>query len=152
MSAEEFFIQLSLWVVNSCLNSYTFCLHFLHCGSGSTKLLNTDPIRIRIHNTGYHDQIQYAWHSSKYVTGTVLFMLLPEKGTLILYYLGKVLLEGNIVVVQRLLIDLLHNDIAGPAQINLILTFKDFNSFKTYLTVGILLKRELFHDGRKNHF
>ena len=79
-------------------------------------------------------------------------MLLPEKGTLILYYLGKVLLEGNIVVVQRLLIDLLHNDIAGPAQINLILTFKDFNSFKTYLTVGILLKRELFHDGRKNHF
>ena len=79
-------------------------------------------------------------------------MLLPEKGTLILYYLGKVLLEGNIVVVQRLLIDLLHNDIAGPAQINLILTFKDFNSFNTYLTVGILLKRELFHDGRKNHF
>ena len=79
-------------------------------------------------------------------------MLLPEKGTLILYYLGKVLLEGNIEVVQRLLIDLLHNDIAGPAQINLILTFKDFNSFNTYLTVGILLKRELFHDGRKNHF
>ena len=79
-------------------------------------------------------------------------MLLPKKGTLILYYLGKVLLEGNIVVVQRLLIDLLHNDIAGPAQINLILTFKDFNSFNTYLTVGILLKRELFHDGRKNHF
>ena len=79
-------------------------------------------------------------------------MLLPKKGTLILYYLGKVLLEGNIVVVQRLLIDLLHNDIAGPAQINLILTFKDFNSFNTYLTVGILLKRESFHDGRKNHF
>ena len=79
-------------------------------------------------------------------------MLLPKKGTLILYYLGKVLLEGNIVVVQRLLIDLLHNDKAGPAQINLILTFKDFNSFNTYLTVGILLKRELFHDGRKNHF
>ena len=24
------------------------------CGSGSTKLLNTDPIRIRIHNTAFY--------------------------------------------------------------------------------------------------
>ena len=34
--------------------SYTFCLYFilyLLCGSGSIKLMNTDPIRIRIHNT-----------------------------------------------------------------------------------------------------
>ena len=46
------------------LKSSTFCLHFIHLqftcvvpdayleyGSGSKKVLNTDPIRIRIHNT-----------------------------------------------------------------------------------------------------
>ena len=46
------------------LNSYPFCLYFIlygylftcvdpysEYGSGSIKLLNTDPIRIRIHNT-----------------------------------------------------------------------------------------------------
>ena len=58
MSHKEIFIQLSHWIVNSYLKSYTFCLYFiLHIftcvdpdpnpyseyGSGSTKLLNTDP-------------------------------------------------------------------------------------------------------------
>ena len=28
-------------------------IRYWECGYGSTKLLNTDPIRIRIHNTAY---------------------------------------------------------------------------------------------------
>ena len=61
MSPEEIFSPFSLWIVKLCL--YSFCLYFiLHFhvwiririsntyGSRSTKLLNTDTIRIRIHN------------------------------------------------------------------------------------------------------
>ena len=51
------FSQLSLLIVNLCLKSYTFCLYFilyLHVWIRIyTKLLNTDPNLIRIHNTGY---------------------------------------------------------------------------------------------------
>ena len=57
-----FFVgQLSLWMVNLCLKYYTFCPLFYpiftcmepdpYWEYGSTKLLNMDPIRIRIHNT-----------------------------------------------------------------------------------------------------
>ena len=46
MAPEEPFLQLSLWMGNFCVKSYTFCLYFilnLPGGSGSTKLLNMDP-------------------------------------------------------------------------------------------------------------
>ena len=57
-----FFVgQLSLWMVNLCLKYYTFCPLFYpiftcmdpdpYWEYGSTKLLNMDPIQIRIHNT-----------------------------------------------------------------------------------------------------
>ena len=37
---------------NLCLKPYSFCFFFSHIYMcGSTKLLNMDPIRIRIHNT-----------------------------------------------------------------------------------------------------
>ena len=55
-------------MVNVCVKSYTLCLYFIDysiftcvdpdqnweygSGSGSTKFMNTDPIRIGIHNTG----------------------------------------------------------------------------------------------------
>ena len=45
MAPEEPFLQLSLWMGNFCVKSYTFCLYFilnLSGGSGSTKLLNMD--------------------------------------------------------------------------------------------------------------
>ena len=61
-------MALSLWMVNLYPKSYTFYLFFSsfiqyfhymcgpdpykQYGSGSTKLLNTDTIRIRIHKTG----------------------------------------------------------------------------------------------------
>ena len=65
---EELWSQLSLWMMNLCLETSTFSLHLFYSyrtgtkftcvdpilyseyryGSGSTKLLNTDPIRIRI--------------------------------------------------------------------------------------------------------
>ena len=48
LTPEELFNQWSLWIVNYCPKSYTFCLNFIllyiyMCGSGSTKLLNTYP-------------------------------------------------------------------------------------------------------------
>ena len=67
MSLKDIFTQLSLWIVNFYLKSYTFlpplypiftCVDpdpYSEYGSrsGSRKLLNTDPIRSRIHNTGF---------------------------------------------------------------------------------------------------
>ena len=42
-----------LWIYFVYLISLASILTFIYmCGSGSRKLLNTDPIRIRIHNTG----------------------------------------------------------------------------------------------------
>ena len=59
MASEELFIQLSLWMVNLChLLPFPSILSY-KCGSGSTKLLNTDPIRIRIHNTARFKQNGY---------------------------------------------------------------------------------------------
>ena len=68
MSPKEIFSQLSLWIVNFYPKSGIFCRHFnlylqFACvdpdpyseyGSGPRKLLNTDLIRIRIHNTDLH--------------------------------------------------------------------------------------------------
>ena len=53
----------TLWIVRLYLNkSYIFCLHM--CGSGSRKLMNTDPIRIRIHNTGYRNILNRFSHKN----------------------------------------------------------------------------------------
>ena len=53
-------------MVNLCLLFYTFCLliyptYIYLCGSGSTKVLNSDPSRIliRIHNTGYYTGVSF---------------------------------------------------------------------------------------------
>ena len=47
MAPEEIFSQLGLWMVNACLQPYTFYLLYILfsiCESGSTKFLNTNPI------------------------------------------------------------------------------------------------------------
>ena len=69
MSLKETFSQLSRRIFNLYLKSYTFCLLFGRIftgvdpdpysenGSGSTKLLISDPIRIRsrIHNNAFNE-------------------------------------------------------------------------------------------------
>ena len=57
---EEIFSRLSLWMVNLCLiyplSGSVFCIRIrIHEGPhyGSTKVLNTVPIWIRIHNSGW---------------------------------------------------------------------------------------------------
>ena len=64
MLFKEILSQLSLLIVNLYLKSYSFLYIFLSyiyiCGSGSgfTKLLNTDPIWIRMHNTDFYTSFQ----------------------------------------------------------------------------------------------
>ena len=74
MTPKEMFTQLSLWIVNLYLKSDTFLPPFYpiyacvdpdpysEYGSGSRKFLNTDPIRIRIHNTGSFNEKAYSGH------------------------------------------------------------------------------------------
>ena len=51
-----------VWIVNKYLKSYLFCLHFiLYMHVWIRKLLNTDPIRIRIHNTASHRPLHLTW-------------------------------------------------------------------------------------------
>ena len=59
MAPEESFVQLSLWKVNLCLQSYTICFKFILYFPVSIQIQisrvlntkNTDPILIRIQNT-----------------------------------------------------------------------------------------------------
>ena len=71
VALEEIFSQLILRMVNLFFQSYTICLNFYFIftcvdpdphseyGSGSTKILNTYPILIWIHNTGFASFFPY---------------------------------------------------------------------------------------------
>ena len=65
-------------MVNLCLKSYTFCLHFiLHLHAWILiRIGNTDPIRIRIHNTDFKQwkQLSIQWRPLPGSEGALVFL------------------------------------------------------------------------------
>ena len=56
--ASVFWLQSCIFCLNLSYFTYGTCVGLdLYSENGSIKLLNTDPIRIRIHNTGYNKTI-----------------------------------------------------------------------------------------------
>ena len=71
MSPKEIFIEslncvFTIHILNP--TSFIYILSFIYmCGSGSTKLLNTDPIWIQIHNNAFLIIIPFSFLLCRYL-------------------------------------------------------------------------------------